>query len=236
MQDIRIEGIGTIVGGEYCNINIDGIGKCEGDLIAQTIDIDGKFNCNGSVKADTITCDGLTRCNGNIITQNIDIDGKFNGVGSLTTEILNCDGMAEFDSNIIAKTVLVNGLLSVKNGTKIEADQINCDGCIRIDGQISADVIMANGFVNAKEIVGDSITIKSRYRSFIKLFFTKSISEIDLIEATTVQISGVSARSVNGQNVLIGPRCNIKNLDCSGTLSIHPTATIENITGNYTMR
>jgi hypothetical protein len=56
-------------------------------------------------------------------------------------------------------------------------------------------------------------------------------SKIDLIEATTVSIQKVHAHSVNGHDVTIGPACRIDRVDCTGTLTIDPTAEIAEIVG-----
>ena len=48
------------------------------------------------------------------------------------------------------------------------------------------------------------------------------------------ELRGVTAGTVNGQDVRIGPYCRIGNLDCNGTLYVDPKAEVKNLTGNYT--
>lgn len=198
MQNITIDGIGTIQGGEYGNIEIDGIGKCTGDLTAESLSIDGKFKGSGSIRAG----------------------------------LLECNGLATFRGNIHADKIRIDGLVSVTGGTKVEASEIACDGLLTIEGEVSADLIEADGSISANEIVGDRIVIRSHFRRF----FMPKRSRISLIEATTVDLRGVVAQTVNGKDVSIGPDCHIENLDCSGSLYVSPRARVFHITGNYTMR
>lgn len=201
MQNIKIEGVGTISGGDYEMVRVDGVGKCEGNLQAQSIDINGTFKCLGAVK----------------------------------TDLFDCDGATELRANLFAKKIIVDGSLVVKNGTKIEAEKIDCDGSIKVvDGQISADIIKSDGYIYAREIVGDQIRIHSRISRFVK-WFNGSFSNVELIEATNIELRGVYAKEVNGEQIIIGPRCEIDRVDCSGTLTIDPTATVKEITGNYKM-
>ncbi|ERI97664.1 MULTISPECIES: polymer-forming cytoskeletal protein [Eubacteriales] len=58
MQDTRIDGMGTIAGGEYGSVKVSGMGKCTGDLTAQSLSVSGKFTCQGKLKVGKLTCSG----------------------------------------------------------------------------------------------------------------------------------------------------------------------------------
>ncbi|MDR3304978.1 MAG: hypothetical protein LBS85_02955 [Clostridiales Family XIII bacterium] len=202
----KIEGVVTMVGGEYGNLKIDGVVTINGDLGAQDLDIDGVCTVNGGLSAKGFSCDGVLTVQGSVRAETIDIDG-----------VVTVDG------------------------AKLEADKIVCDGVLTVKGEISADVIEADGSINAHEIVGDSITIKSYWKKGLtKVLFNIAkktrfrFSEIELIEATTVNLRNVRAKSVNGHDVTIGKNCDIERLDCSGTLKLDETAVVKEITGGYT--
>ena len=211
---VKIEGISKFDGGEYSRLKIDGVTNCDGDIKAESIDIDGIFNCSGTITADSI-----------------DIDGVFNCKGAITADSIDCDGTANFKGSIFVKELDVDGVFKISAGNKLEAEKIFCDGIINICGQVSADLISANGVISADEIVGDKICIKTHIGRFWRLFVRKS--KIKLIEATTVELEGVIAAEVNGKDIIIGRNCRIENVDCSGTLRLHPRAKVKNITGNY---
>ncbi|WP_066645590.1 polymer-forming cytoskeletal protein [Christensenella timonensis] len=199
MNGFTINGVGTIDGGQFSTLKIDGTGRCTGDLEAESIEVDGTFKCEGNVK----------------------------------TGLFDCDGSAKLHGNLEAKKIDVDGLLSVKSG-KIEAEEIDCDGLIDVGGEVSADIIQADGYIRAKEIVGDRVSIKSHMGRLVKVLNKKS--EIGMIEATTVDLEGVWANTVNGRDITIGPRCEIKTVDCNGTLYIDEKATVGEITGNFQRR
>ncbi len=201
MSNFNMGGIGKINGGQYDNMNIEGVSSCSSDIKAQNIHIEGVFTCSGEVQAETLYCEGV------------------------------CD----FKANIRTNTLTVEGVLNEKEGTKIEAQRIDCDGVIRTNGEIYADVLNANGCVTAKEIYGDQIKINTHVSfSRFKKFINSVKSEIKLIEATTVELSGVMVDTINAQDIKIGPNCRVDSIDCNGTLSIDSSSTVKSITGNYT--
>ena len=183
MQDFHIEGVGSINGGEFGNITVEGVGNCSGNIKADMVRIEGVFNCKGGLEVN----------------------------------MLDCEGVADFHSDIRAKKIVVEGVLNAKREAKIEAEEIICEGVIKTGGEVSADVIRAEGCIEADEIVGDKIFIDSDYHPrFVARLFRRWRSEVRLIEATTIELRGVSATSVNGKDITIGPDCKIENIDCNG--------------------
>ena len=199
--------------------------------IKNDIKIEGISKFTGG-EYSRVKVDGIADCGGDIKAESIDIDGIFNCKGAVTADFIDCDGTADFSGNIFVGELDVDGVFNISSGNKLEAEKIFCDGFINIKGQVSADLIRAEGVVSAEEIVGDDICIKSNIGRFWKLFIRKS--RIKLIEATTIELEGVIATDVNGKNIIIGKNCRIENIDCSGTLQLHPRAKVSNITGNYT--
>jgi hypothetical protein len=202
----------------------------------QGFNMEGFGRISGGVY-DTINLEGVSSCSDNIKAESIHIKGVFTCSGEVQAGYMYCGGVSNFKSNIRAKKLVVEGVLNEKDGTKIEAEEIICDGVIKTGGEISADILKADGCVVAKEIVGDQIKIYTHYPvNKIKNFFNSSKSDVKIIEATTIDLSGVTADFVNGKDITIGPNCKIGSIDCSGTLSIDQTSVVNNITGNYTMR
>lgn len=203
MNSFHFEGVGSMNGGEYDKITIEGVGSCSESIKAKDIRIEGVFNCSGEVEA----------------------------------EYFSCEGVGNFKSNIHAQKITCEGVITLKQESKLEGEEIYCEGVIKSNGEISADYLKAEGCIEAKEIVGDEIMIDS-YSHIRGLFnfWKKRYSKIGLIEATKINLSGVTADNVNGNDIVIGPYCKIGNIDCNGTLSIDKSSSIGNITGHYTSR
>lgn len=186
---------------------------------------------------ETLKIDGVSTCKNDMKAANIQISGVLNCTGAVDAGELYCKGIAEFKSNIRAVKMQVEGVVSNTGGSKIEAGEIICTGIITTKGEISADIINAEGCIEADEIVGDQIRIYSHYRTPKLIAFLNRVkSKARMIEATTIDLRGVSAKVVNGRDITIGPACHIEHLDCSGSLYIDESSVVRNITGEYSRR
>ncbi|MCL2403365.1 MAG: hypothetical protein FWC86_03940 [Coriobacteriia bacterium] len=203
MQRTEFDGILSIAGGTYEHLSIDGVCNCSGNLVAQLIEIDGILNCEMNLETGKFDCDGVANIKGSVRADKIDVDGYMN--------------IGRKSSN-----------------AKLEANEIHCRGVITClgTGEISADLVHAEGYINASEIVGEKVTIKSQ-TSILMKWLANKWSKVGTIEATTIELSEVTANVVNGHDITIGENCVIDKLDCSGRLIIHPTATIREITGDH---
>lgn len=217
MEDIKISGMGDMSGGTYRSVTVSGMGKCTGAMNAERVAVSGTFKSEGPMECGELTVNGTLKC-----------------VGPLSAESFRCGGMGDILGDTVANSLTVGGTLHVK-AERLEGEEITCTGILQVDGQISADSLRATGIVKAREIVGDAVSIGSRRFSVLRMFLPASnLSTADLIEATTVELEGVSARVVNGRDVTIGPGCSIDHLDCSGSLHIDPSARVGEVTGDYT--
>lgn len=220
MEDIKISGMGALPGGEFHTVSVNGMGKCSGALSAEKITVNGTFKCEGSIDSRSLGVNGTLKC-----------------MGPLRAETASCNGAVDVIGDMTANELTVGGALHVTGG-RLEGESITSTGTIHTEGQICADRLKASGIIKAREIVGDSISIHSgRFAiGFLKMFLSPAGSSADLIEATTVELSGVTAKAVNGRDVTIGPGCSIESLDCTGTLSIDPSSNVAHVSGEYTMR
>jgi hypothetical protein len=253
MSDCRMEGVSKISGGVYERMTVDGVGTCTGNVKAEEMHISGVFKCLGDVETGLLESDGTAtfqsnirakkmnvdgvvtvKGEGRIVADEIFSDGVFKCLGEVEVGLLESGGTATFHANIRAKKLVVDGVLTVKGDGRIEADEIVCGGVITA-GEVSADRINADGIINAKEIVGDNIIIRSHMNKVLR-FFAKKFSNVELIEATTIELYGVIAKSVSGKDIIIGKNCSIDTVDCSGTLAIDKSAQVGKITGEYTMK
>ena len=197
--------------------------------------VEGIATISGGVY-DNLKIDGVCTAKGDIEAKRLSIDGTTTCEGAIICDELNCNGIITIRGNVKAGKIDIDGVATI-GGEKVEADKINCDGVITMEGEISADEIFADGFINAREIVGDSITINSKYKSILfKIFASKRIkkSRIQLIEATTIMLRYTTAKTVSGKDISIGPGCDIEHVDCSGTLKLDPTANVGELIGDYT--
>ncbi|MDQ5983336.1 MAG: hypothetical protein RUMPE_00345 [Eubacteriales bacterium SKADARSKE-1] len=199
MQDIKLDGISKINGGEYATVAVNGIAQINGHLKSKSFSIDGKCKING----DT------------------------------TTSELFCNGITEIEGKLKATDIKVDGILTV-NGDHIETQTLVCDGTIRAKNLINSEILDANGIINAMQVNGNKVIIKSHSGKFIKLFLPPA-SKINKIKADNIELSGVKSQKIVGQDIIIGPCCEIEDIECSGTLKVNKRATVNNIIGDYSL-
>jgi len=249
MQDIHIDSVGEFPAGEYGTVEVDGVAKCAGPIAAQSFTVDGVCNCLDSVRADSISVDGALNCAGRLDAGEMEVDGAAKLKSDAGIERLSVDGALTIEGALLESTQIeCDGAITVEG--QVAAERVEVDGVLRVKGQLSADTVQVDGVVHAGEIVGDHVEIHSVSVGGSVLSFLSDLSRhipvqagragapsrAGLIEATTISLTGVSARVVNGTDITIGPCCVIDALDCNGTLRLDPTAVVKNITGEYTMQ
>jgi len=165
MQDLKIEGIGTIAGSEYGNVLTDGVVTCNGDLKADMIRTDGIFTCKGSIVAERLDCDGMATVRGNIQAKKVCIDGMLtvsDGTKIEATEIL-CDGLIKLNGQISADRIDADGNI---DALEIVGDRISIQShyrkwffpCRSRIELIEATTVDLRG-VEAKAVNGKDVTI-----------------------------------------------------------------------------
>lgn len=221
MRTLRVEGVQTReADGTYDQVKIGGVCTVNGDVVGERIDIDGVSTLNGNLGGGRLDCDGVATINGNV-----------------QLDAVECDGVTTVGGNLRVKHATIHGVLTVK-GAQVEAEKIVCDGVLTVEGELNAEIIEADGYIMAHEIVGERVVIRShtnRFKRFLIRWFDSKMGSFNFIEATEVDLRKVSAKTVHGHTITIGPKCEIDTVDCSGTLHIDPSATVGTITGNYTL-
>jgi cytoskeletal protein CcmA (bactofilin family) len=123
MQNMKIDGAGSIDGGEYGIVEIDGMATCTGDLSAESVQVDGMFKCKGSLKAGRLHCDGMAKIQGNVKAGRIEANGMLavKGGTKIEADEIDCDGMIKIDGEISADRIMADGCI---DAAEITGDSI----------------------------------------------------------------------------------------------------------------
>lgn len=101
-NDIKMEGIGQITGGSYNNIKIEGISTIMGDIKGVRMVIEGVAKARGSIRLNSLNIEGKFNCQGNIdVSQRVNVSGYISIDGNCQCGELFSDGK-----------IMVRGLLS----------------------------------------------------------------------------------------------------------------------------
>ena len=82
MGEYRCEGIGSLNGGSYDNLHVEGVFSAKGPITAQTITCEGVLNFY-ALNAESLTCEGVANIRGSLEADNATIEGVINA-GSIT--------------------------------------------------------------------------------------------------------------------------------------------------------
>lgn len=223
-HDLMITGLGNSAGGTFARVYISGKGEVNGDIESTSFQCDGlgdvfgnlktgtgrvngKALLNGNVEADRFTINGHTDINGNFIVKRAEVNGLVGIKGNIVTEEINIRGAAKASGDCTAESFISKGSFNIAgliNAGTIEIEL--CAGC------------------KVKEIGGEKINIKRGNLSALKkiiqsLLPVLNISnelEVETIEGDDIYIENTKAKAVRGNNVTLGPGCEIDLVEYRG--------------------
>ena len=213
MRSEKIEGIGSILAGEYDVIEVEGIGRLKGNVTARQLIVDGIFKSKGKLISDEITIDGVAR-----IFR--DVKGKK----------IKSDGIVKLrNANLYADEIICEGLITSTG--EVSADLINIEGICSIS-KMFGDKIYIKNDKSRMEIKGDKRFVK--YSIHLgRLYLGRKVSEnysiVDQLECTNLEASGLHSKVVRAGNVKLSDACEIHKLYCDGDMYIDDSCIIGEI-------
>ncbi len=200
ISNLKINGHGSSAGGKYDSVTINGNGSINGDLECVYLRVNGQGNVKGNVKADSFK-----------------INGNSSIKGDLTAEKVKINGMTHIDGNLSVEEVETYGNINI--GGDCNAEVFRVDGMFAVEGLLNAGELKLNlhGPSRAREIGGEKITVKRTGRFGLRGLknlilphaHDKGLSA-DVIEGDDVYLENTWAKVVRGNNVELGPACEIE--------------------------
>lgn len=230
--DLVINGLGSSNGGQFHLVTINGRGTINTDVECNEFECSGSGSLNGDVLAGTAKVSGHARFKGNIEGQKITIDGTAKIEQSLLVKQIKVSGTASIGGKVRAEEVKVRGNLTV--GEDCEAEIFKGEYRFSIGGLLNAEQIDIKiyGECRAKEIGGQTIIVKPYKGSVIgglfKSFF-KTQLETELIEGDTIELENTIAKVVRGNNIKIGPNCQIGTVEYTEGFSQDKNAVVNDV-------
>lgn len=227
MRDLVIHGMGSVSGGEYGEIKVNGHGKIDGDLSCKQMNVNGTAQINGNIKSDYIRISGAAYIHGKVEGNELRIDGQANLSEGIKCKEIKIYGSLNMKGNLAGETVLIKGHASIQNDC--EAEEFTAKGAFSIGGLINADRIDITLYGNsrAKEIGGESINVQKQHRFLFDKFLKPNRLEVDIIEGDEIEIEFTTAKVVRGNKVIIGKGCQIGLVEYKEHCSIDKDAKVE---------
>ncbi len=166
LRDLKIEGIGSSYGGEYNRVKLEGMTtikdnlkcisfssqgmcKCEAELIADDIRIEGTFRSRGNIKAKKINIEGIAKFEDcSINSDEINAEGVIK-CNELSADNIKIEGVCRAEK-VFGESIEINPKLGRKKGffdffNNYDISKVELIECteLKADG-LSADTIRAS--------------------------------------------------------------------------------------------
>lgn len=230
-NSLKVNGSGTYGGGVYQDVKMNGAGKVTGNLQCKLFKVNGSGEVTGHAQIEEVKVNGSAIFKESALIGKAKINGSAIIEGEAVIDELRVAGAVVASRRLKGKTVHVMGHLKVLEN--VETEHFISNGRFQIDGLLAGDVIEINPRASrsrAKEIGGGQITISKKKELFMMPGFSKrGRVEADVIEGDTLYLEYTTAKVVRGQNVELGPGCDILLVECPGVYKAHPDSRVKDV-------
>ncbi|MEH7076245.1 cytoplasmic protein [Neobacillus drentensis] len=227
--DLVINGFGASNGGQFRLVTLNGRGTVNSDLECMEFDCNGSGVIKGNMISERAKVNGHARFKENLESQRLTIDGSVSIEKNLLVEKLKVSGRGSVGGRVKCEEIIIHGSLTV--GEDCEAEFFTAESQFTIGGLLNADHIDIKMFgeCKAKEIGGQTISVKAKGSSFVgnllKPFFKPQL-EAELIEGDKIELQNTIAKIVRGNQVSIGPNCQIGLVEYTEEFSMDKKAIV----------
>ncbi|GGE01842.1 cell shape determination protein CcmA [Paenibacillus nasutitermitis] len=204
-------------------LKITGTGSASGGVF-DSIRITGEAEIHGDTESDSLVCTGNSVISGSFTARSARMVGEIVVNGDLRASRLSLLGQLKITGNAKGGLFKIKGQLDV--GGECEAEGFRIDGAFQINGLLSADQVEVGmyGPCYAKEVGGERIKVKRAKWQGIKELFTRAGAvqmRTETIEGDSVYVEYTKADVIRGNNVVIGPACDIGLVEYRSSLTLH---------------
>ncbi len=217
-NDLIVSGNLTLPGGVFNDIIVNGALKLSSAVECRAIKINGLCSIEGAVKAENGKINGRASFTGDLESREFKIMGKLELDGNARVKFVKIHGMADIQGNVLSEKIAILGALKTKGDCN--AEEFVSQGAFSIDGLLNAANIDINywGKCKVKEIGGEKISIQRgkkykfiRLRKVFEAVLNVQYEEFsaESIEGDDIYLEYTKAKVVRGNNIEIGPGCEI---------------------------
>ena len=217
-----LKGDGSITAAE--ELHCSGSLKGTGDLAADDLSVSGSLKTDGSVSAGTkAKVSGSISC-GELHGGIVKVSGS-TSCTTLTGSVVKISGMIRAEKDVEAESVMISGAGYINGLLNAEDIMIGSEESFSL-GLFSA----GTDTLKIGTIGGSRIRILRQPRK--GLFFRQKEADrlcfvtADTIEGDEIELDGVQAECVRGQNVTIHKNCRIGRVEYSGSLTVDSGAEV----------
>ncbi|MFF2482323.1 hypothetical protein [Paenibacillus sp. NPDC058071] len=230
-ENLTITGSSGASGGEYDRVKIVGESEIDGDIACNRLKCTGTMTLNGRLRAKDIRVTGTAEVSDHTQADTVHVSGTLAVAGDARLSQLRCQGAVEVKGRLSGESLSVTGQLLAGGGC--EAESVTIRGMFEIGGLLNAGRLDVKLYQNssAREIGGGNIRIKkASLLNPVHLFFFRpdrdAVLTVSAIEGDEIYLEHTKAEVVRGNQVTIGPGCEIglveykTRLQCSGSAKV----------------
>lgn len=213
ISNLNITGSSTTAGGLYDRVKIVGEGIIEGDTACRYLKCIGTLEMEGDLRSGHTGVVGTFALTGNAQSDTMKNSGTVTISGNADIGRLTGSGMIEVKGHLQGNQVALKG--QVTAGGDCEVDMFHLRGMFDVGGLLNAGEIDIRLYQDssAKEIGGGKISIrKASILHPLSFFFRPSAHAavtVSLIEGDEIYLEHTKAKVVRGNQVVLGPGCEI---------------------------
>ncbi len=199
MADIKIIGEGSSSGGDFQKVKILGKGTITSALSCELVKVvgEGQFEANTAVDRYTLF-------------------GAASMKQSLKANVAKIYGNLDVAEGFHSEKAIIKGWANVDGDMSVEKVQVT--GGLRIKGLLNVGELTMNlqhDRSKIKEIGGEKITVKSKS---LNPFRATQRLDVTLVEGDKIYLENTTAEMVRGNEIVIGPNCEIRQVEYTTTL------------------
>jgi cytoskeletal protein CcmA (bactofilin family) len=227
-DNLIINGSGSYPGGCYDKISIRGEGTIVNEVECSSFHVYGTSEAVDNVKTGSVKIFGEAAVKMNMDAQDTLVMGTLMVGGKAHLKKMKILGLLEVGEGLTGDEANIKGSISV-NGD-VEYETFDSSGGFEIKGLLTADTIRVGlrfGQSSAEEIGGGKITVKKRSSSLLPFGKETGTLVAKVIEGDDIYLENTKADMVRGNQVNIGPGCQIGVVEYRDDLTHDPRATIK---------
>lgn len=229
-EALILSGSSETGGGSFTKVEINGSGKITGDVNCESLECNGSAKVYGNIISEYTVVRGSMDIQGDLTSDKIEVHGSSDVNGKAAFRDMEIKGQARVDQSLKGDHILLEGTIKVKGDCEVESADLK--GAFTIGGLLNGDRISIelHGKAKVKEIGGETITVKRSGPSILNLdklikTWSKEL-QAELIEGDVVKLEYTKAKVVRGNNVEIGPGCEIELIEYRNDLQVSDKAKV----------
>ncbi|MEH6978086.1 MULTISPECIES: hypothetical protein [Bacillus] len=208
-NSLTLNGSGSSSGGAYNKVKIRGEGTISNNVNCNEFKAYGTSDVHGDMTTKSYIVYGDSEVQGGLHAEYVKVYGNTQVQNDCHINKIKIRGMFEVNGKLSGNFVDIKGGLTVKED--IEVEEFLLTGGLESEGLLNAEninIILRYEGSKVREIGGKKITVRKKAR-FIPFTSHTGNLQTSIIEGDDIYLEHTIAEVVRGNNVTIGPGCEI---------------------------